>query len=220
MPGTIRRTNYTALSVGRDAGTSLPGRDAAHGRSTGLRIGVVREYMNRKLLAKADEESIDLVERAIAALRQLGATVVDPGPEGALFQRCIARSAPELLSAAFTRQYRQLFPVDAAGQPQGDQIATLVELHADPARVPEALTLRSLGGGFGEPGEDKYMINRYLRERGDANIKTQRGPDREGDVSTRIRTSRIGRPRASRPSARPRSTPRRGCTHGSRCRRC
>ena len=38
--------------------------------------------------------------------------------------------------------------------------------------MPEALTLRTLGGGFGEPGEDKYMINRYLRERGDANIKT------------------------------------------------
>jgi Asp-tRNA(Asn)/Glu-tRNA(Gln) amidotransferase A subunit family amidase len=34
------------------------------------------------------------------------------------------------------------------------------------------LTLRSIGGGFGEPGEDKYMINRYLRERGDANIRT------------------------------------------------
>ena len=34
------------------------------------------------------------------------------------------------------------------------------------------MTLRTLGGGFGEPGEDKYMMNRYLRERGDANIKT------------------------------------------------
>ena len=45
-------------------------------------------------------------------------------------------------------------------------------MRANPARVPEALTLRKLGGGFGAPGEDKYMINRYLRERGDANIKT------------------------------------------------
>ena len=76
------------------------------------------------------------------------------------------------MSSAFTRQNRQLFPLGAGGQPQGDQIATLVELHADPARVPEGLTLRSLGGGFGEPGEDRYMINRYLRERGDATIKT------------------------------------------------
>jgi Asp-tRNA(Asn)/Glu-tRNA(Gln) amidotransferase A subunit family amidase len=95
-------------------------------------------------------------------LKTLGATVVDPGPEGALFQACIAEAAPELLSSAFVRQYLQ----------QGDPIASLVEMHADPARVPGALTLRTLGGGFGDSGEDKYQMNRYLRERGDANIKT------------------------------------------------
>lgn len=171
IAGYDAKDEYTALSIGRTPRTpylaSTGARSLAH-----LRIGVVREYLNRTLLAKADEESVDLVERAIDALRKLGATIVDPGPEGALFQRCIARSAPELLSAAFTRRYGQLFPVDGAGQPQGDQIATLVELRANPARVPEALTLRNIGGGFGEPGEDKYMINRYLRERGDANIKT------------------------------------------------
>jgi Asp-tRNA(Asn)/Glu-tRNA(Gln) amidotransferase A subunit family amidase len=175
IAGYDSKDEYTALSTGRTPRTTyLASTLASTGvRSlAGLRIGVVREYLNRTLLARADEESIDLVERAVATLRKLGATVVDPGPEGALFQRCIARSAPELLSAAFARQYRQLFPVDAAGQPQGDQIATLVDLRANPARVPEALTLRNLGGGFGAAGEDKYMINRYLRERGDANIKT------------------------------------------------
>ena len=35
------------------------------------------------------------------------------------------------------------------------------------------LSLRTLNaGGFGPAGEGKYMINRYLRERGDANIKS------------------------------------------------
>jgi Asp-tRNA(Asn)/Glu-tRNA(Gln) amidotransferase A subunit family amidase len=82
------------------------------------------------------------------------------------------RSAPELLSSAFARQNRALFPVNAAGQPEGDQIATLVEMRANPSRVPGTLTLRTLGGGFVEPGEDRYMMNRYLRERGDANIRT------------------------------------------------
>jgi Asp-tRNA(Asn)/Glu-tRNA(Gln) amidotransferase A subunit family amidase len=48
----------------------------------------------------------------------------------------------------------------------------LLEMRATPSRVPDGLTLRTLGGGFGEPGEDRYMMNRYLRERGDANIKT------------------------------------------------
>jgi amidase len=171
MAGYDPKDPYTALSVGRMPATSYLA--ATNVRSlAGLRIGVVREYLNRRLLTQADAQSVDLVERAIGVLKMLGATVVDPGPEGALFQPCITRAAPELLSSAFARQYRALFPVSAAGQPEGDQIATLVEMRSDPSRVPEALTLRSLGGGFGEPGEDKYMINRYLRERGDANIKT------------------------------------------------
>ena len=165
------KDEYTALAIGRMPSTPYVSATSAR-TLKGLRIGVVREYLNRKLLAKADEESVDLVERAIAALKSLGATVVDPGPEGALFQRCIAQSAPELLSGVFARQNRQLFPLDAAGQPQGDHIAALVELRANPARFPATVTLRNIGGGFGEPGEDKYMINRYLRERGDANVKT------------------------------------------------
>jgi Asp-tRNA(Asn)/Glu-tRNA(Gln) amidotransferase A subunit family amidase len=165
------KDEYTALSVGRTPQTTYL--SATTSRSlAGLRIGVVREYLNRQLLAKADEESVDLIERAIGVLKKLGATVVDPGAGGALFQRCITQSAPELLSSVFTRQNKQLFAVDASGQPTGDQIATLVDLRANPSRVPEGLTLRTLGGGFGEPGEDKYMINRYLRERGDANITT------------------------------------------------
>ena len=77
---------------------------------------MIREYMAKKLFSKADEESIDIVERAIDDLRKLGATIVDPGPEGALFQGCLTRYAPELLNSAFTRQYRDLFPVDAAGR--------------------------------------------------------------------------------------------------------
>jgi Asp-tRNA(Asn)/Glu-tRNA(Gln) amidotransferase A subunit family amidase len=130
-----------------------------------VRVGVVREYMSRALFSKADEQSIDLVERAISEVRKLGATIVDPGPEGALFQSCIPRYAPELLNSAFVRQYPQMF----AGS---DTIAMLLELHNNPASVTQSLSLRSLGGGVGAPGEGKYMINRYLQERGDASIKT------------------------------------------------
>ena len=165
------KDEYTALGVGRTPSTSYL--ETARVRSlAGLRIGVVREYLNRSLLTEADAESVNLVEQAAGVLRKLGASVVDPGPEGALFQPCIARAAPALLSTAFTRQHRAQFPTDAEGRPEGDHIATLVEMRADPSRVPASLTLRSIGGGFGEPGEDKYMINRYLRERGDANIRS------------------------------------------------
>jgi Asp-tRNA(Asn)/Glu-tRNA(Gln) amidotransferase A subunit family amidase len=138
-----------------------------------VRIGVLREYMRPSLLTKADEESIALVNRAIDDLRTLGAVIVDPGAEGELFTACIRRTAPELLNAAFARQYPQLFPGETGGQPAGNQIRTLLDLHGDPSRVPDTLSLRTLnGGGFGARGEDKYMIDRYLRERGDANIKS------------------------------------------------
>jgi len=139
-------------------------------RLDGLRIGVLREYMRPSLLSKADEESIGLVDRAIADLRALGAVIVDPGAEGELLTRCLGRYAPELMNSAFARQYPQLFPADAAA---GDQIATLLQLQQDPSRVPPQLSLRTLNaGGLGPAGEGKYMLNRYLRERGDANIKT------------------------------------------------
>ena len=164
------KDELTAFSIGRKPAQPY-GISAAARRLDGLRIGVIREYMTKKLFSKADEESIDIVDRAIDDLRKLGATIVDPGPEGALFEGCIARDAPELLNSAFTRQYRDMFPVDAAGRPQSDQLSALLDLHAAPARVPQTLSLRSLNTPAAE-GEAKYMMNRYLRERGDANIKT------------------------------------------------
>jgi amidase len=164
------KDEMTVFSVGRTPAKPYASFAAAT-RLDGLRIGVVREYMDKKLFSRADEESIDLVERALGDLRTLGATIVDPGSGSSLFQRCIVRLVPELLNAAFARQYPQLLTVDAAGQPSGDQITALLDLRDGLARPPEMLSLRSLGGG-GAQGEGRYMINRYLRERGDANIRT------------------------------------------------
>jgi len=161
------KDELTAFGVGRKpAGPYLSSvNSVAAQRLDGLRIGVIREYMARKLFSKADEESIDIVERAIDDLRKLGATIVDPGPEGALFDGCIARYAPELLNSGLTRQYRALFPVNP------DPLSTLLDVRAAPARVPQTLSLRNLDTPAVE-GEGKYMMNRYLQERGDANIKT------------------------------------------------
>jgi amidase len=131
------KDELTVFSVGRKPAHSYLSSAAAK-RLDGLRIGVIREYMARKLFSKADEESIDIVDRAIGDLRKLGATIVDPGPEGALFDGCFAHYAPELLNSAFT---------------------------------PQALSLRTLNTP-GVAGEGRYMMDKYLRERGDANIKT------------------------------------------------
>ncbi len=163
----------TVASVGRQPASSYAS-VAERGRLDGLRVGVVREYMQPQLFSKADQQSLELVERAVDDLRRLGATVVDPGPRGALFQACIEQYVPELLTSAFTRSYPQLFPLDADGAPATDHLATLLDMRFDHARLP-AVTLRDLGRfapGFGVVGEERYMINRYLRERGDANIES------------------------------------------------
>jgi amidase len=157
------RDELTVFAVGRKPSRPYAS-FAATRRLDGLRLGVIREYMDKKLFAKADEESIDIVERALGDLRKLGATLVDPGSGGALFQSCFNRYAPQLYNAAFAAGRPDLFP-----SPPG-QIAMLLQMAADPSRVPE-LSIRNFGV-LPAQGEAKYMIDRYLRERGDANIKT------------------------------------------------
>ena len=66
-------------------------------RLDGVRIGVIREYMNRDAYTVADAQSLDLAERAVEDLRKLGATIVDPGRGKALFEPCFARWTTTLL---------------------------------------------------------------------------------------------------------------------------
>ena len=89
------------------------------------------------LFAKADAESIDLVERAIAALKTARRHRCRSRARGALFQRCIARSAPELLTSAFAAAVPPAVPGGcgraAAGRSHRHAAS---DMHADPARVP------------------------------------------------------------------------------------
>ena len=138
----------------------------------GVTIGVVREYMDKSLFTQADNESIDLVDKAVADLRRVGATIVDPGPGGALFQSCLDQYLPQNLNATFVNQFPSAFP------PGTDHIKQLVDMYADPSLVPSKskITIRSLGtdggggGAEGGNGESKYYFERYLRKRGDAKI--------------------------------------------------
>src|SRR5215475_1490828 len=73
--------DLTVYSLGRVPKESY----ASYARATslkGIRIGVLREYMNKRLFTQADHETIDIVDRAIGDLRKLGVTIVDLGPEG------------------------------------------------------------------------------------------------------------------------------------------
>src|ERR1700741_1618880 len=140
------KDELTVFSVGRLP--SFPYASfASEKRLDGVRIGVVREYMDRSLFNEADEESIAATERAIADLQKLGATIVDPGPHGALLQKYIDKYAPSVLNRLFIERYPNAFPVDGKGTPSADHIAALVDMYYDPSLVPDGMTLRSIGQG-------------------------------------------------------------------------
>jgi len=162
----------TAFSIGRLP--SEPYRSFANEQTlNGIRIGVIREHMDKKAFNEADIEGIDLAERAIGDLRRLGATIVDPGPGGALFQSCIDKYVPFYRNRAFMQQFPELFPADFNGKPSTDRIARLVDMFYDPSLVPAGNNIRNIAGAS-DAGVTKYMLTRYLRERGDANIKSIR----------------------------------------------
>ena len=164
IAGYDQADDLTVYSVGRIPKEGY----ASFARETNLkaiRIGVVREFMDKRLFTQADHESIDIIDRAIDDLRKLGATIVDPGAGGALFQRCIDQHIPRNLNAFFTGQFPLQFPAGA------DHMSLLEDLYFDPSLIPAKLTIRDFGKTGDATGESKYYFNRYLRKRGDANIR-------------------------------------------------
>jgi amidase len=159
------KEELTAFSVGRKP--SQPYYTFAHEkRLDGVRIGVVREFMDKDLFNEAAYPSIDAADRAIDVLRSLGATIVDPGPHGALFQACVDKYVPLYRNKLFTRQFAGSFPAGT------DPISVLVDMFENPAQVPKGPNIRNLGPIGEANGEGKFFLNLYLKERGDANIKT------------------------------------------------
>src|SRR5436190_2555702 len=164
------KDELTAFSIGRLP--SEPYRSFANERTlNGIRIGVIREHMDKKLFNEADVEAIDLTERAIGDLRRVGATIIDPGSGGALLQGCVDKYLPLYRANVFIAQYPNLFPADASGKPLTDRVSQLVDMYFNPSFVPAGTTIRNIGAAS-NAGMTKYMLNRYLRERGDANIKS------------------------------------------------
>jgi amidase len=160
----------TVFGVGRKPAKTYASFAHAAGLQ-GLRIGVLREYMDKSRFTKADEESIDVVERAAGDLKKLGATMVDPGAGGALFTSCLKKYEPATDNRLFTQRFPDLFPMGSDGKPAADHVATLVDMTINPSLVPDQVTLRDFAQVPGV-GETKYELNLYLKQRGDANIKS------------------------------------------------
>lgn len=137
----------------------------------GMRIGVVREFMDKSLFSVADHESIDIIDKAIDDLRDLGATIVDPGEGGALFQDCVDKVTPIWRNQLFISEHPDLFPVDPEGDATEDHIPLLIDMYSNTSRVSGNITIRDLGEDD-TTGVGKYNLNFYLHERGDPEIQT------------------------------------------------
>ena len=158
-------------AFGIDRTPDKPYESFTHAQSLkGVRIGVVREYLDKSVFPKTAIQNIDLINQAVEDLKKLGATIVEPPPEG-LFTAYVRRYNPMLSNSSWTKLFPELFPVDANGKPTTDHVATLVDLASDPSKVPGKVTVRDFGAAQAV-GESKYGYDIYLKERGDANIKT------------------------------------------------
>ena len=163
----------TAFAVGRKPPKPYASY-AKKRRLDGYTIGVVREYMDRAAFGIVDEESIALIEDAVEDMRRLGATIVDPGEGGALFQSCFDKQWPIWENRFFIGQFPSVFPVNASGAPTSDHIATLINMYFDPSLVPHdadgSPSLREMGPSSGDTGGGRYNFELYITERGDPAI--------------------------------------------------
>jgi amidase len=140
-------------------------------RLDGVRIGVLREYMNKEMFTLEDHQAIDLIEQAILDLKALGATIVDPGRGNDLLTPYVRQNFNLLYNPSYAKNFPELFPVDADGTPTTDRVATLIELTLDPSKVPDSVNIRTLGNER-TPGASRLTQDVGLAQRGDATVKT------------------------------------------------
>ena len=154
------RDHITSVTYGKKP---IAYRNYANKKSlAGKRLGVVREFMVEATLA--DRDSIRVANEAIAEMKKLGATIVDPVNVQAVIADLVPYLEPSILT--------QSFP---ASTPSGAKpIDQAVLIAADPKLLPggpRGVNLRMLAAQ--RRGEEaRYALNRYLRERGDAKFKT------------------------------------------------
>ena len=132
----------TAFNVGRLP--AQPYEAFTHETSLkGLRIGIVREYMDKRVGTKAQDESIAIVDRAIEDLRKLGATIVDPGPDG-LFTDYVRRYNP----CSAMRPGRACFPSSFPSMPRGSRPGTRSQPWSTWRSIPHGCRASSPSGIF------------------------------------------------------------------------
>ena len=149
-------------------------------RLDGVRIGVVREYMDKALFTKMDEQTIDIVSGAAADLNNS----VRSSSIRARAARCSASACkqynPQMHNELFTRQFPELFPVEDDGKPRRSHRDARCDGAGSDARARRTVDARSRPAQA--TGESRYMMNRYL-----ASAATR--PSRATRTSSRSRAS-------------------------------
>jgi amidase len=160
LTGDDPRDPITAIAHGRQpvAYSNYTGRKSLAGK----RLGVVRDFMIEATIA--DRESIRIGNEALADMKSLGATLVDPVD----FSSAIAK----IMTAYEPSFFTQSFP--AAIPPGARPIDRLAAIAADPKLLPggaRGVNLRMLAA-MNPRSEARYALDLYFKERGD---KTFRG---------------------------------------------
>lgn len=129
----------------------------------GKRLGVLRDLMIEATLA--DRDSIRVANQAIADMKKLGATVIDP----VNVQDVIAELVPYLEPSLLAKNFRPAFPA-----PSPDPIDHIVAMFFDHQLFPSGIRGANLRMIAAQPrgDEGKYSMNRYLRARGDPKFRT------------------------------------------------
>src|SRR5262245_10919415 len=156
LTGEDPRDAITAAAHGRKpvAYSSHTGRKSLAGK----RLGVVRDFMIEATLA--DRDSIRIGNEALAEMKSLGATLVDPVD----FSSAIG----QIMTAYEPSFFTQIFPgAIPAGVKPMDRMAAIA---SDPKMLPggaRGVNLRMIAGQQ-RGNEARYALDLYLKERGDA----------------------------------------------------
>jgi Asp-tRNA(Asn)/Glu-tRNA(Gln) amidotransferase A subunit family amidase len=160
VSGADPRDHVTAPAHGKKP---VPYRQYANRKSlAGKRLGVVREFMIEASLA--DRDSIRIANQAVADLKRLGATIVDP----VNFDGAIAEIMASYEPSFFTQTFKNAVPVGT------DPIDRMVAITSDPKTLPtgvRGVNLRMIAGQR-RGDEGKYAMNLYLFQRGDSQFRS------------------------------------------------
>jgi amidase len=159
LAGDDPRDFITAVAHGRApvAYSNHAGRHSLAGK----RLGVVRDFMIEASIA--DRENIRIANEALADMKSLGATVVDPVD----FSGAIAEIMTAYEPSFFTRTFPSAIP---AGAKPIDHLAAMA---ADPKLLPggaRGVNLRMLASQNPRI-EARYALDLYFKERGDKKFR-------------------------------------------------